>query len=243
MYTIDIDMGKLFLYKHDQDENGIVYHVGTNFGTESWQNPYDRKLIKLSSSEWIQGSIGAMVARTPDHSWAKPIEGGPWVIIDFGKDLLIKPNKYTLRDLYYNNHMLSWTLEGGHNIESYNPYLTSNKISNTKPIPPLLYGILGNDYLAIAGFIRSDNGRIYRDILNICYAYYHLLPDWTVIKRHKNDYTMNVNGDTTHSWDINVGNAYFSKFRIKMTEKNSNRNWYYHSTNFEIYGHLLMKKK
>eukprot|EP01084_Bolivina_argentea_P196506 336842_1 len=174
---------KLFVYKKDLDENGIVYFLGTNFGTETWQNPSERGLIKLNSSGWDKGSINLMVGRTPDNSWATPTEG-VWVIIDFGTSLYIKPNKYSLRDIFDCNHMLSWSLEGA------------------------------NEFL-----------------------------DWTPIKQHTNDQSMNHNGDKTHSWNINECHNYFSKFRIKMNDKNTGNNWYFHSTGFEIYGHLMGKQK
>lgn len=28
-----------FVYKHDMDENGLIYFLGTNFGQQAWDNP------------------------------------------------------------------------------------------------------------------------------------------------------------------------------------------------------------
>ena len=42
---------KDFVYESDYDGNGVVYWVGTKYGTEKeWKNPSQRGLIKVDSS-------------------------------------------------------------------------------------------------------------------------------------------------------------------------------------------------
>merc|ERR1712154_246125 len=64
-----------FVYESDYDGNGVVYWVGTKYGTEKeWQNPSKRGLIRVDSSGWGRGSVDAMVANNACFSWSKSRE-------------------------------------------------------------------------------------------------------------------------------------------------------------------------
>eukprot|EP01084_Bolivina_argentea_P018780 34949_1 len=106
---------KAFNYQSDYDKNGILYFLGTNYGKEEWENPAVRGLVKLNSSGWSKGSINDMVGRTYKWSYSSPKKGS-WVTIDFGGNMKIKPNAYTLQ--YTNNEggaylfLRNWNFEG-----------------------------------------------------------------------------------------------------------------------------------
>jgi hypothetical protein len=101
---------KTFNYHHDFDQNGIVWYLGTKFGTnKQWFNPCELGLARVTCSELASqpasapasAAIGREVVRCVSAS--KPNQ---WFTIDFtvsGKR--IRPTAYTLR------HYNSWDLE------------------------------------------------------------------------------------------------------------------------------------
>ena len=107
---------KEFVHEEDYDKNGILYFLGTNFGTEAWRNPAERGLVGLSSSGWNLsglGSINDMIDRGPTLGFTEEVEGA-WVIIDFGQGTSVKPSMYTLSHFMGSrDHCLyKWVLEG-----------------------------------------------------------------------------------------------------------------------------------
>merc|ERR1719445_459219 len=74
---------KEFVYERDYDGNGVVYWVGTKYGTEKeWKNPSQRGLIKVDSTGWRRGSVEAMVANEACFSYSVSSEGA-WASIEF----------------------------------------------------------------------------------------------------------------------------------------------------------------
>ena len=61
--------------------------------------------------------------------------------------------------------------------------------------------------------------------------------EWTLIKEHKNDEALNAKGKA-HTWKVNEEKEHeqYGHFRLRMTGKNSNGNWYLACSGFEIYG-------
>ena len=58
---------------------------------------------------------------------------------------------------------------------------------------------------------------------------------WTLLRKHSNDLTLNKRGQT-HTWDTPNVDAYFSRFRVRMTGKNSYDTWRSYAHALEIYG-------
>ena len=106
--------GREFVYESDYDGNGVVYWVGTKYGTEKeWQNPWKRGLIKIKSTEWDYGGAEDMVANEACNTLSMN-NFGAWVSIEFDNKLMIQPTKYTLSHyLYYDGcYLRSWVFEG-----------------------------------------------------------------------------------------------------------------------------------
>eukprot|EP01083_Nonionella_stella_P224093 797974_1 len=87
---------KKFEYLCDYDARGIMYFIGTNYGTETWINPAERGLVTLKSSGWWSGRIEDMVGRSVVFSCSSDKKNA-WVSIGINDGLKIKPTKYTLR--------------------------------------------------------------------------------------------------------------------------------------------------
>ena len=148
-----------FVYKHDYDSNGICYYLGTNYGkNKSWTNPAKSKKIKIKSSGWYQsgGSIYDMVARTAKMSRTRYDIPTPWVTIDFGDNILIKPTHYTLR--HYTRdwcYIKNWTVLGsldGINWEIIKKHSTNwwnDSSPFTKPGQSITFSIASNKYYRI----------------------------------------------------------------------------------------------
>jgi hypothetical protein len=58
---------------------------------------------------------------------------------------------------------------------------------------------------------------------------------WTVIKEHTDDESLNGAGQS-YSWDIPNADGYFNRFRVRMTEENSDGTWHLLAHALEIYG-------
>ena len=53
-----------FEYKSDFDENGILYHIGTDFGTSKWTNPSRSLAVKIERGKQSEkGSVDHVVER------------------------------------------------------------------------------------------------------------------------------------------------------------------------------------
>eukprot|EP01084_Bolivina_argentea_P266609 452232_1 len=121
--TIPIDInhicimfyGKLcqFNYSHDYDKNGICYSLGSRFGSNKWDNPSKLGLVSLSSTGWEEGSISDFVGRQGVMSYAEHKEYS-WIAIDFGSNIKIKVNCYTLRhsNAHKGFYLRNWNFEG-----------------------------------------------------------------------------------------------------------------------------------
>uniref|UniRef100_A0A182K5I5 E3 ubiquitin-protein ligase n=1 Tax=Anopheles christyi TaxID=43041 RepID=A0A182K5I5_9DIPT len=88
-----------FRHRHDFDENGIIYYIGTNGKTLEWVNPAQYGLVTVTSSEGKQlpyGKLEDILSRdsvsvnchTKDNKKS-------WFAIDLG--IFIIPTAYTLR--------------------------------------------------------------------------------------------------------------------------------------------------
>ena len=105
-----------FLFSHCGDENGVVYYMATNQGTERWQNPHKLGRIQVSCSSppsrWT--SLPAIVNRTfVTNNFASGSEGAPaWWMIDLGIRQRLMCNYYSLQTDGSANVIGDWELQG-----------------------------------------------------------------------------------------------------------------------------------
>ena len=103
-----------FVYENDYDGNGVVYWVGTKYGTEKkWKNPSKRGLIRVDSSGWGTDNIDAMVAKEACREFSENIVGA-WASIEFVDGVTVRPTKYTLSHETASHYLClrSWVFEG-----------------------------------------------------------------------------------------------------------------------------------
>jgi len=104
-------------YVYDWDENGILYYIGTQCKTTTWQNPHTMGYVQITTSQLImQGTVDAYVARTGSPCWIPSSNyqtNGSWFQIDL-KKYKIQPTYYTLRDSTSGGdlQLRNWVLEG-----------------------------------------------------------------------------------------------------------------------------------
>ena len=55
---------------------------------------------------------------------------------------------------------------------------------------------------------------------------------WVVIQEYSNDLSLQTKGQA-HIWELDPTDSFYSKFRIKMTGKNSNNQWFLALSGFE----------
>eukprot|EP01084_Bolivina_argentea_P281358 481381_1 len=113
-----------FSYQEDMDTNGILYHLGTNFGTEAWKNPmsYWKKVnvttncVLAHNRMRLSDIVGrelvyCYLENYRDKKTKKP-QIGSWFMIDF-KEFQVKPTHYTLRHDLHDDYILrNWCFEG-----------------------------------------------------------------------------------------------------------------------------------
>lgn len=114
--------GKEFTYASDWDENGLLYFMGTNFGTEEqWQNPHDLKLVivKMESIAY-SAPPAAAVSRTKARLRTKQ-RHNPWMKLDIGMNRHFIPNRYTIRHGGHADEapLRNWVLEGSKNDKQW----------------------------------------------------------------------------------------------------------------------------
>eukprot|EP01084_Bolivina_argentea_P142515 250369_1 len=116
---------KDFIYESDFDTNGIIYYLGTNFGSEIFKNPSlcERNLINIKGAkkETLQSwkhllNFERRLCRGfyIDSNFNENEYGNAWLMVDFGNNLLIKPTHYTIDhcDKLDFEMMKNWNLEG-----------------------------------------------------------------------------------------------------------------------------------
>jgi len=94
-----------FKYQYDMDQNGLLYFLGTRFGTAPWQNPAKIDIVKVTSSRLVRDSqpASAIVGRKMVRCACRP-ENNNWFCVDL-QEYFVLPTKYTLR------HYSSWDVE------------------------------------------------------------------------------------------------------------------------------------
>jgi len=113
---------KEFVYESDYDGNGVVYWVGTKYGTEKeWKNPSKRGLIRVDSVGWYGGSVEDMVAKEACDSCSLN-RVYAWASVEFVDGLTMRPTKYTLSQCLDEDDytcLRSWVFEGSNDGEEW----------------------------------------------------------------------------------------------------------------------------
>ena len=86
-----------FVYKHDFDENGVLFYLGTKGKTQKWQNPHSLGEVRAFCSGIGYGKIEDFVGRTP-NSLRTTNEEGSYIGVDIGANRLIIPTAYTIKN-------------------------------------------------------------------------------------------------------------------------------------------------
>lgn len=113
------------LFSHTGDENGAIYWIGTNGGTERWQNPHktNRIVVSCSSppSRWT--SVAALVNRTfITNNFASGSATAPaWWCIDLTAKYRLLCDYYSIQTDGSANVIGDWTLEGSIDGKSWTP--------------------------------------------------------------------------------------------------------------------------
>ncbi|KAJ4455792.1 putative E3 ubiquitin-protein ligase HECTD1 [Paratrimastix pyriformis] len=99
------------------DERGLFYYIGTQGGTQPWQNPAEAGWVTATRSTVWVGKASDALGRQACLSFTNSDEPAlSWWRVDLGAGLLFKPARYTLRhsnDVNYAEFRLqSWRLEG-----------------------------------------------------------------------------------------------------------------------------------
>lgn len=105
-----------FLFSHCGDENGAIYWLATNQGTERWQNPHKCGRIQVSCSSppsrWT--SLPALVNRSfITNNFASGSDSSPaWWMIDLGIRHRLLCNYYSLQTDGSANVIGDWEFQG-----------------------------------------------------------------------------------------------------------------------------------
>lgn len=88
-------------YTSDFDLNGVLYYLGTRKLTQTWSNPAEIGVVKLSSSQikHDSDSITVFVGRSPARGVLDDVQNA-WFCVDLLENTLV-PTFYTLR--HYNS--------------------------------------------------------------------------------------------------------------------------------------------
>ena len=112
---------------------GILYAIGTRFGTAEWTNPGAAGLVTVtrSSDGKYSEPASAMVGREGAYSFTGSAEPDQWYKVDFGNKRLVWPVAYSLRHGYSSNshYLRDWVLEGS--LDEWN-WTVLSKHSNDK---------------------------------------------------------------------------------------------------------------
>jgi len=176
--------GRVFVFDHDLDENGIFHFLGTIGGAQAWANPADAGFIKITTSGLMVDSTPASTAVGKEvvRCVTKPLRNS-WYCFDL-VDFSIEPTAYTIR--HYSSWdtecLRNWVLEGSNDGVTWDPLMShQNDASLNKKGQPhtwkidanharfRMFRILqtgrnsnGNYYLACSGF--EIYGKLFADV-------------------------------------------------------------------------------
>jgi len=104
----------IFAWRHNLDENGIMYYLGTQQGTATFTNPADLGTVRVTSSSTdpTSADLSALLARQPCRVMTRSGSSNGWFQFDF-QGYHVIPTRYTLRQADgRNDQPRSWKLQG-----------------------------------------------------------------------------------------------------------------------------------
>ena len=113
--------GREFKYARDFDENGLLFHIGTEGGRGPWRNPMEAGLgVTVTSSSQGYGQPHMVVGREGVSCYTMNALSS-WFAIDLGAGRCIRPTHYTLRHGIDGKEyrLVHWKLQGGNDGASW----------------------------------------------------------------------------------------------------------------------------
>eukprot|EP00658_Telonema_sp_P-2_P025064 TRINITY_DN20090_c0_g1_i20.p1 TRINITY_DN20090_c0_g1~~TRINITY_DN20090_c0_g1_i20.p1 ORF type:complete len:341 (+),score=64.80 TRINITY_DN20090_c0_g1_i20:295-1317(+) len=107
-----VQQHRKFTYVEDLDCNGILYHLGSNGGSDPYTNPALLGRVKVSSGKMCYGDIHNVVGRAGVDLWTDDDPNETWYVIDFTPDKSVRLDAYTLRRGGGASRSRDWVLEG-----------------------------------------------------------------------------------------------------------------------------------
>jgi len=109
----------VFGYKHDFDENGALFYLGTYGRQNQWQNPHETGQIQVFFSSLGKGTVADFVGR--DCVNCRTLnEPDSFMGVDLGVGRFIIPTCYTIRNRNSNHHvLLNWVLEASVDMKEW----------------------------------------------------------------------------------------------------------------------------
>ena len=118
-----------FTYRHDFDECGVLYYLGTQGGQADYQNPYSLSLVKVFFSSMGKGSYEDLVGRALVNCRTLNAPNS-FMGVDLGLDRFLIPSCYTIRNRDSARHtMLNWLFEGS--VDGHAWYILDKRIHKT----------------------------------------------------------------------------------------------------------------
>lgn len=114
-------IGIEFRYHSDFDQNGILYYIGTNGNTESFDNPSLSGRVKMTSSSIEKGQPSFITDyREPRECWTRDVPAS-WFQLDLGPTRKLVPKFYTLRHggNYKADSLRNWDFQGSMDGKSW----------------------------------------------------------------------------------------------------------------------------
>ncbi|KAK3241628.1 hypothetical protein CYMTET_48622 [Cymbomonas tetramitiformis] len=115
-----------FMYAHDGDCNGVLYHIGTSCGKTAFRNPAVMKQIVITASS--PTSRFTNPARLSSRTFVESSSALPrqeqgqqssWWRVDFGEQRRIMCDYYTVRHDGSQDFARDWSLQGSEDEENW----------------------------------------------------------------------------------------------------------------------------
>lgn len=108
-----VSYGIEFEYQSGVENNDIFWWIGTNSGTDSWQNPGLCGRIKVAISSIEKGDPTSLFFQDPSEFWTKDVPAS-WVQLDLGPNRAVVPTFYTVRHggTFKADSLRTWDFQG-----------------------------------------------------------------------------------------------------------------------------------
>jgi hypothetical protein len=110
----------VFQFNGFGDAEGVCYWIGTNYGTEVWQNPHTAGRVTVVMSSIGAGTHANMVNRQGGQNNHTQNIANSWIAIDLGSGNTLTPSYYSLqqRGVDGNYAIRNWKFQGTNNAAS-----------------------------------------------------------------------------------------------------------------------------